>query len=241
MSTALSPRRRIRVVTVGLSAAISLYFLAALVAEPMRVFADSLSDDILVRVTVTDGLSFVCESPAGGGSKTLSLGTIEQHGETGAYSDSRAATCRVKTNNISGYTVSWIVASGSGGAFTGHLISQYNHIIQAFGTGSLHNYTKTWELNPSNDQNDSRWGGRVSSLSAGVPAGNMDFGTDAVSERWARVKTGTSLAIRQSAFPSAGGVDGDIIRIGFRVQVGTLKSQPTGIYQTTVTFTAATN
>jgi hypothetical protein len=66
----------------------------------------------------------------------------------------------------------------------------------------------------------------------------MDFGTDASSEKWARVKTGSTLTIRTSSTFSQSG-SGDLIKIGFRAQVGATKAQPTGTYKTTVTFTAA--
>jgi hypothetical protein len=67
----------------------------------------------------------------------------------------------------------------------------------------------------------------------------MLWGTDASSEKWSRVKTGSTLTIRQSNSQTQQG-SGDLIKIGFRAEVGSTKVQPTGTYQTTVTFTAAT-
>ncbi len=246
MSTALSSRRRIRVFTVGISAAVSLYFLAALVAEPLRAFA--LTETVWVEVTVNgEAIAFNCDGNNDGtvgSGETLSLGTITFYGDTEAYSDSRAARCSVYTGALDGYTVSWQVRTGKDGAFTGHLISQHEDIIRAFGTGSLHSplFARTWFLNPENTQDDSRWGGRVSSNSAGSPpTSNLDFGTDGASEKWTRVATGSAVPIRTKAGPSDGGILGDVIRVGFRVQIGALRAQPTGTYRAEVTFTAALN
>jgi hypothetical protein len=236
----LSPERRIRVLTVGFAAAVSLFFLTVLVAEPMRGFAQD-SETTVVSVTLASAIGLACDGNVdgtAGSGETLNLGTITFTGDTGAYDASRAARCHVKTNNTTGYTLGWRVATGSGGTQTGHLISQFEDIIQAFGTGSASNYTKTWELNPVANTNDSRWGGRVSSTSSGSDVAPMQWGTDASSEKWARVKTGSTLTIRQSTVPSQSGF-GDLIRIGFRAQVGATKVQPTGTYKATVTFTAA--
>jgi len=237
----LSPQRRVRVVTVGVAATMGLYLLAAVVAEPMRGFASG-TETAIVQVTVAAGLGLSCNANGdnrNGSGETLSIGTITYSGDTGAYNIARAVLCHVNTNNHTGYTLGWRAATGSGGTATGHMISQFEDKIVAFGTGSTNNYTKTWELNPTNNQNDSRWGGRVSSTSSGSDVAPMLWGTDASSEKWARVKTGSTLTIRQSTVESQSG-SGDQIRIGFRAHIGTLKSQPTGTYQATVTFTAAT-
>jgi hypothetical protein len=232
----LSPERSVRAVTIGVTAAVGLYLLAAIVAEPLHSFAAaSDSETAIVQVT----LASANNDGSPGSGETLSLGTITYSGDTGVYSNSRAVACRVITNSKTGYTLGWRVATGSGGTKTGHLISQYNDIISAFGTGSTNNYTKAWELNPTGNTNDSRWGGRVSSTSSGTDVSPMLWGTDASTEKWARVKTGSTLTIRQSTTNSQTG-SGDLIRIGFRAQVGSTKVQPTGTYRATVTFTAAT-
>lgn len=238
----LTSARKQRAISVGFIAAIGLYCMTVTVAEPLKGFALTDSETAVVQVTLAAALGLACDANGdgtNGSGETLSLGTITYTGDTGVYSDNRAVRCRVQTNNTTGYTLGWRVQTGSGGTKTGHLISQFEDIIQAFGTGSAFNYTKTWELNPGGTTNDSRWGGRVSSTSSGSDVAPMLWGTDASTEKWARVKTGSTLTIRQSTAPSQGG-SGDLIKIGFRAQVGATKIQPTGTYQTTVTFTAAT-
>ncbi len=240
--TTLTPARKQRAVTVGIVAAIGLYCMTVTVAEPLRGLAATEDETAIVQLTLEAALGMACDANGDGSrgsGETLSLGTITYTGDTGAYSNSRAVRCHIQTNNTAGYTLGWRVRTGSGGFSTGHLINQFENIIQAFGTGSASNYTKAWELNPSGNTNDSRWGGRVSSTSSGSDVSPMFWGTDASTEKWARVKTGSTLTIRQSNTASQHG-SGDLIRIGFRAQVGVLKVQPTGTYQTTVTFTAAT-
>lgn len=237
----LPAHRRTRAITVGIAASAGLYLLAAVVAEPMRGFASN-TETAIVQLSVAAGIGLSCDANgdgANGSGEVLSIGTITFTGDTGAYSDNRAVFCRVVTNNITGYTLGWRAATGSGGTMTGHLISQFEDNIAPFGTGSASNYTKAWELNPTSNQNDARWGGRVSSTSSGSDVAPMLWGTDASSEKWARVKTGSTLTIRQSGEESQSG-SGDLIKIGFRAQIGNLKAQPTGTYRSTVTFTAAT-
>jgi len=237
MKTSVSLRRAS---AMTMSAAASLYMIFMVAGEAAQSFASG-TETAIVQVTVASALGLSCNANGdnrNGSGETLSIGTITYSGDTGAYNNSRAVFCHVNTNNITGYTLGWRAATGSGGTATGHMISQFEDKIVAFGTGSTNNYTKTWELNPSNNQNDSRWGGRVSSTSSGSDVAPMLWGTDASSEKWARVKTGSTLTIRQSATNSQSG-SGDQIRIGFRAHIGTLKSQPTGTYQATVTFTAA--
>ncbi|HVW66406.1 MAG TPA: hypothetical protein VHA78_01600 [Candidatus Peribacteraceae bacterium] len=222
-----------------LTAAAGLYVMVIAVAEPMRsLAASSDSETAVVQVTLGAALGLSCDANGDnrvGSGETLSLGTITYTGDTGVYSNSRAVKCWVATNNQTGYTLGWEVASGSGGTATGHLVSQFNDIIQAFGTGSASNNTASWSVN----SNDSRWGGRVSSTSSGSDVAPMLWGTDGSSEKWARVHTGSTLTIRASGVHAQSG-SGDLIRIGFRAEVGATKAQPTGTYKATVTFTAAT-
>ena len=140
-------------------------------------------------------------------------------------------TCKIVTSSTTGWALSWQILAGSGGFGTGHLISQYENIIPAFGTGSFNN-TSTWSVSAA----DSRWGGRVSSTSSGAQAGAMNFGTDVSAERYARVATGSTQTIRQKVGASQQG--GDKVRVHFRAEVGSSKVQPTGTYRATVTFTA---
>ncbi|HVW66407.1 MAG TPA: hypothetical protein VHA78_01605 [Candidatus Peribacteraceae bacterium] len=238
-SSLLRPERQIRVLTVAVSAAIGLYLLVAFVAEPLRgLAASSDSETAVVQVTLAAGLGLSCDANGdnkAGSGETLSLGTITYTGDTGAYSSSRAVKCWITTNNQTGYTLGWKVASGSGGTATGYLANQFNDLIAPFGTGSTSNNTATWSV----ASNDSRWGGRVSSTSSGADVAPMLWGTDASSEKWARVTTGSTLTIRASSTHAQSG-SGDVIRIGFRAAVGATKAQPTGTYKATVTFTAAT-
>lgn len=237
----LSPERRLRVLTVGISAAVALYALTAFVAEPMRVLSATATDDVEVQLTINDALSLGCDGTDANvvfdTTEPVSLGSLTYNGDTGAPtygSMQRSAWCYVKTNNTAGYTLGWHVASGSGGYFTGYLISQFEDRIAPFGAGSG-NTTATWSVAAT----DARWGGRVSSTSSGSATGPYQFGTDGGSEKWARVKTGATVAIRRSTAESQFG-SGDLIKVGFRAEVGTAVSQPAGLYKATVTFTATT-
>ena len=125
-------------------------------------------------------------------------------------------------------------AGASGRIYTGYLISQFEDKIAPFGAGSG-NTTATWSV----AANDARWGGRVSSTSSGTITGPYDFGTDGGAEKWARVKTGSTVAIRRSNTAAQHG-SGDLIKIGFRAQVGASMTQPAGLYKAGVVFTLST-
>jgi hypothetical protein len=238
-SLSLPAHRRTRVVTVGVSATVMLSLLMSVVMEPLRTLAATTdSETVVVQLTLAAALGLACDANLDGrvgSGETLSLGTITYTGDTGAYSNARAVKCFITTSNRNGYTLGWRVFSGSGGTKTGYLISQFNDAIQPFGTGSSSDNTASWLVNSA----DARWGGRVSSTSSGTDVSPMLWGTDDVSEKWARVKTGATITIRQSSSVTQAG-SGDLIRIGFRAQIGAAKIQPTGTYQSTVTFTAST-
>lgn len=230
----LSAARCLEAVKMSAVATVSLFALFAVVAEPLRGFAADTTED--VSVIVASGIAIACDANNDGSfnaGETLALGTITDTGDTGTYAANKQITCKVTTGQVTGYTLGWHVATGSGGTATGHLISQYENLIRAAGTGSVNN-TFTW---PS-DTTIARWGGRVSSTSSGTVVGNLNFGTDTASERYARVATGSSVAIRQSTTYSQTG--GDKIRVHFRAYVGSAVVQPTGTYKATVTFTATT-
>jgi hypothetical protein len=228
----LSAERRLRVLTVGVCASIALYVLLAFVAEPIRSLAATATDDVEVQLTINEALSLGCDGTDANTvfdtTEPVSLGSITYSGDTGAPTFTamdKSAWCYVKTNNTAGYTLGWHIASGSGGTRTGYLISQFEDYIAPFGAGSG-NATATWSVTAT----DARWGGRVSSTSSGSQTGPYQFGTDGGSEKWARVKTGATVAIRRSVAESQHG-SGDLIKIGFRAQVGTTITQPAGLYK----------
>ena len=198
-------------------------------------------DTVDVQLAVNDALSLGCDgtdaNTAFDATEPVSLGSLTYSGDTGPptySSQDNSVWCYVKTNNPAGYTLGWHIASGSGGHFTGYLVSQFEDKIAPIGTGSGHS-TAAWSVAAT----DARWGARVSSTSSGSVTGPYDFGTDAFSEKWARVGTGSTVAIRRSIAVSQHG-SGDLIKIGFRAQIGTAITQPAGTYKVTVIFTAAT-
>jgi|GEM_PF-4217462 len=235
METVLTSQRRIRALTVGVTAMLCLYLLTALVAEPLRALG-ATSDNVKVSVVVNDVLSLACYNAAHTGSGTVSLGTISISGDTGAYSDARAAYCWVKNSGTNGFDFGWYIKKGTGGYagagpnMTGYLINVNEQAIAPFGAGSGIT-TAAWSVN----SNDSRWGARISSTSSGGASTGIRngqfFQTDGGSELWGRIKTGSTLAVRRftGAFTAGSGVQ---LKIGFRAQVGAAKNQPSGTYET---------
>lgn len=168
------------------------------------------------RQTTQEYLSLTCsaiadlESITGGGQRTGS------------------GTCVVITDAQAGYALSWQVRSGSGGTFTGHLISEQEAVIQAY-TPLVAGTPETWSVSPA----DARWGGRLRSSSTDTDA---KWGTDGVSDQWLNVGTGSYTVVSRNARTDTDGSD-EILQ--FRAEIGASRNQPAGAYQTTVTVTAS--
>jgi hypothetical protein len=155
-------------------------------------------------------------------SGSVSIGSIAGTGQkTGS------GTCIVYTDAYSGYNLGWSVLTGSGGTNTGYLINQYNDTIAPL-TPVVTNIPETWSV----DVADSEWGGRLRSNSSDVFA---EWGTDAASEKWLNIATSNRTIVTRT---TATQQEGSLEIVQFRSEVGSSKLQSTGVYQTTVTFTA---
>lgn len=191
----------------------------------VMLFEFSRAADTTIRFVVTSGdTTLSC-------STSVSIGSLQETGDTGAFSTSRAATCTVSTTNTNGYSLTWNVATGSGGTFTGSLISADEERIQPYDP-LIDGTPETWNV----PTDEARWGARLSSTSDTVST--AVWGIDGSSEKWLNVGTGSfTIASRSNA--NSGNADDELI--GFRAEIGSNSSKPAGSYQTTVTFTATGN
>lgn len=189
------------------------------------VYEYSRASESSVQFIVTSGdITLGCTA-------SVSIGTIEDTGDTGAYSSERAIECSVATSESAGYSLSWRVRTGSGGTATGHLINTDEDTIAPYAP-LIADTPETWSV----DSVSNAWGARLSSTSETVST--AVWGTDGIDERWLNVGTGAFvIAVRTSSNE----LDPDIERIGFRVEIGTNASRPVGTYSSEVLFTATTN
>ena len=248
METLLSEERTMRVFSVGITATVALYLVAALVAEPLRGFAASDVDG-KVSVTVNATASTLeCNDADGDGNgdnENLSIGAIGVGGDTGEYATDSDIHCNVQSNNTTGYTLSWQVTTGSGGTSTGYMINQYEDTIPPFrynNSNDAETTTVAWAS--AVGASEAEWGARLSSTRdafaenhASVDIDSTEWGTDAVSEKWARVASGTSVAFASATTET--GDSGDDHYIGFRVEIGSSRLQASGTYEVEVDFTTA--
>lgn len=176
--------------------------------------ADYILDSGYRQPSASDFLAMTCSSIA-------TIGSIAGTGQkTGS------GTCTVTTDGYSGYNLSWAVLTGSGGTNTGSLINPDEDTIGPF-TPGVANTPETWSVAAS----AAEWGARLRSISTDVLA---EWGTDASSEKWLNVRTSSrTIVTRSTATP----LDGSSEIIQFRAEVGSSAFQPTGVYQTAVTFT----
>ena len=242
MHTILPAHRRTRVWTVGISAVIALYALTLLVAEPLRGFAATSSSSSIVTLEVAAAVSNSCTATINIG--PLSGTSVGDTSSTGGYDGADAVTCTVITNNSTGYTLGWIVSTGTGAAGartgTGHMngfvsgnrIAPLKPAIastpEAFNTTTV-------------GASDSRWAGRLSSTSTTATGAGMTWGSNAgnTTDRFLNVATGSTVNIAKRSTQTLAAGDSELVQ--FRAIVGSSYIQATDTYKVTVTFTATTN
>jgi hypothetical protein len=219
--------------------------------EPMRVFgASSDSESMIVSITIGATVGLNCDADGGGAGsgETLSLASITDSGDTGPLNNSstgtllgtKVALCKVVTNSQAGWTLGWRVTTGSGGTKTGYMISQFEDFIDPFNYSDANAETTpvAWGASvPTAVQ--SAWGGRLSDRSDNFATSPRSWGADAAdgTEKWLKVSSGSTVTIALSN--NATSNQGARNYIGFRVEVGPDKIQPSGTYKVTVNFTAS--
>jgi hypothetical protein len=237
----LSSERQLKVVTLGVAAAACLYLVLALLAEPVSGFiarAASSTGSTVVSLTVIGTSSINCSASV---SITTSTGatTGQYHGTGGTY-----AKCLVSTTNAQGYTLRWIITSGSGGTGTGHLNS--NNVtggvadkILAYKPASAGTPETFAAPNGANPNTTSRWAARVKSASTTSGGAGKNWGTDGSSETWLNVGTGAQVSLIKRTTSTAGSSDTEYIQ--FKAYIGSNSAQPSGTYRATVILTANDN
>ncbi len=237
----LPPHRAIRTVTVGIAAAISLYALVLVLAEPLRSFAAEDIENVVVSVTVASDISNTCTTP-------VSLGTITRTGDTGVFDDTHDTHCTITTNNTTGYNLTWLISTGTGAAGartgTGHLngFVAGNRINPLFNTNNTTPAVMDTGVAPTSAggvQNSARWAARLSSTSTTAGGGSVTWGADGASETYLRVATGSAVQIANRTSQTS--IAGDVEKINFRAIIHGTAIVPTDTYKGTVTFTATTN
>jgi hypothetical protein len=207
--------------------------------------AASSSSNVIVSLVVASGLSNSCSSP-------VSLGTINRTGDssfntcgTYGYCATNKTTCNITTNEATGYTLSWLVSTGTGSAGsrtgTGHL-NGYNtgNRIKAL-TPSTPGTPEAFSnaVPTANVTNDARWAARLSSTSTTTGGAGISWGSDGTTDTWLNVGTGSAVNIASRNSETTG--NGDTQNIGFRAILNGSVIVPTDVYKATVTFTATSN
>ncbi len=190
-------------------------------------------------------ISLNCNTSAALGTLTRTGDTsVNTCGQTG-YCATNKTSCTVVTDVSMGYTLSWIVATGTGSAGartgTGHLNGYVaGNRIAPLGTGSTTMSTQPIAMTAGGTvNNDARWAGRLSSTSTTTGGAGLVWGTDGLTDTWLRVGTGAgvNIALRGSPTTQAG----DTENIGFRAIIHGNAIVPSDVYRATVTITAVTN
>lgn len=245
----LTAERRLRVLSVGLTATLALYALVVFVAEPFKTLGATTADTV-VQFTVTSALSVTC-------SATSTLGSAAGNGTTGTGAMA-TAYCTPITNNAQGYTLSWLIQTGSGAPAvhanctsvatcfgTGHLLSNnvtsgYPDVIKAFDRKGSHvNQPDTFDSTEIGTGSGSRWAARLRGNSTTTGGASVTWGADGATEGFLNVATGSSVNIAKRTSETAAA--GDTENFLFKVVIPSGAFQPTGTYKATVRFTVVDN
>ncbi|HRH93748.1 MAG TPA: hypothetical protein PKV72_04440 [Candidatus Peribacteria bacterium] len=235
----LPAERQLRVFTIGIATAACLYLALALLAEPVSGFlarASSATGSTVVSLTVVSTTSISCSTAV---SITTATGatTGQYHGTGGTY-----AKCTVITTNSQGYTLRWLISTGSGGYGTGHLNSmnvtggQPDRIL-AYKPATAGTPETFAAPNTANPATTSRWAARVKSASTTTSGAGKNWGTDGASEAWLNVGTGAQVSLVKRTTETTG----DTELIQFKAYIGSTSAQPSGVYRATVVITANDN
>jgi hypothetical protein len=154
---------------------------------------------------------------------TVTLGTITGTGQSSLTNND--ATCNIKTNNSSGYGLTFEASNTSLTNLNGDSIGGYTPIIS--------NTPENWSVEAS----ASEWGAKLSSASTTYNSGTWGANDTYAGGRWLNVSNTAHQIITRTTETTQGG-DNEIIRFG--AEIGSNKFQPTGIYTTEVTLTATT-
>ncbi len=235
----LSSERQLKVFTIGVAAATCMYLALALLAEPIGGFlarASSATGSTVVSLTVVSTTSISCSTAV---SITSSTGatTGQYHGTGGTY-----AKCTVVTSNSQGYTLRWVITTGSGGYGTGHLNSMNQtggqpDKILAYKPATANTPETFAAPNAANPATTSRWAARVKSSSTTAGGAGKSWGTDGSSETWLNVGTGAQVSLVSRTSETTG----DTELIQFKAYIGSTSAQPSGVYRATVVITANDN
>lgn len=241
--------RRERAISVGLIATVALYLLVVFVAEPLRALGQT-TDTTVVQFVVTGALSLDCDTSS-------TLGSAAGNGTSGTGAMA-TAVCTPSTNNSLGYTLSWIIQSGSGAPAihanctsaascfgTGHLLSNnvtggYPDVIRAFDRKLGHiNNPGRFDSTTIGSGSGSRWAARLRANSTTPGGASVTWGADGATEGFLNVATGAAVNIARRTSVTSGA--GDTQNFLFKVVIPSGAFQPTGTYKATVQFTVTDN
>jgi len=244
-----SRKRRERAISVGLVASVALYLMVVLVAEPLRALGATTSDTV-VQFVITGALAMSC-------SASTTLGTAAGNGTSGTGAMA-TASCTPSTNNSLGYTLSWLVQTGSGAPAihasctsvntcygTGHLLSNnvtagYPDVIRAFDRkGYWVSRPGRFDSTTIGSGSGARWAGRLRGISTTVGGATIVWGGDSATEGFLNVATGAAVNIARRTSPTTGAGDSQFFL--FKVVIPAGAFQPTGTYKATIRFTVTDN
>jgi hypothetical protein len=235
-NTLIIDSRQVQIASLGIAAAICLYAIFALIAEPVRTFAATTANTV-VALDIAGTSSVTCSATV---FITTATGAIpgQWYGTGGTM-----ATCNVSTTNALGYTLRWFINTGSGGYGTGHLNSNnvtggHADSILAYKPATVGTPETFGAPNGANPDTTSRWAARVksaSTTSSGVAG--RDWGTDGSSEKWLNVATGSALGLIKRT--SSTTLDREYIQ--YHAYIGSNSAQPTGNYKANVEISIIDN
>ena len=178
--------------------------------------AATASDDTQVNLDVNSTITIDC--PA-----TVTMNSITGTGKSSLADTNNEAACRVNTNNSTGYTLSFASSGATMANAIGDTIAAYTAAAP-----------EVWSVASA----DSEWGARLKTGSTDEDTTKWGA-TDGYAGKWFAVTNASSFTVvsRSTETPQAGSLE----TVQFGAEVGSSHFQPTGTYNSQVTFTAVTN
>ena len=153
----------------------------------------------------------------------VTMGAITGTGQSALATNS--ATWNIKTNNFSGYSLSWQASTAA--------MTSSTDTVAAY-TPAIASTPETWSVAST----DSEWGAHLGSASTTVNTTTWGALDTYAGGKWLNVNNTASFTIASRATKTLSTGDDEIVHFG--AEIGASSFQPTGTYTVNVTMTAVT-
>lgn len=199
----------------------SILLLIGLLSGVLFSFGANAATDNKV---ITNNLDILSTIAIDCGDETVTMGAITGTGSSALATNSE--TCNIKTNNSTGYSLTWQASSAT-------MANANTDTIAAYTPAGAS--PEVWSVDAAN----SEWGGHLGSASTTINTTTWGSADTYAAGKWFNVNNASAYEIANRTTETSASGDDEVIFFG--AEVGANKWQPTGTYTVNVTMTATTN